>query len=41
LFQTATADRYYEKNGLDKTVAEFLANLINGSTPEHLGLLKQ
>jgi hypothetical protein len=41
LFQTATADRHYQKNGLDKTVAEFLAHLISSTTPEHLGLSKQ
>jgi hypothetical protein len=41
LFQTATDDRFYKQNGLDKTVAEFLRSLINGTTPEHLGLLKQ
>jgi len=41
LFQTATDDRFYKPNGLNKTVAEFLKGLLTSSTPEHLGLLKQ
>jgi hypothetical protein len=39
LFQTATADRFYEKNGLDKTVAEFLTNLLTGKL-ERIGSVK-
>ena len=41
LFQTATDDRFYKDNGLGKTVAAFLDNLIKSDKPEHLGLLKQ
>ena len=39
LFQTATADRYYEKNGLDKTVAEFVTTLLSGE-PERTGVIQ-
>jgi hypothetical protein len=39
LFQTATDDRYYKKNGLDKTVAEWLAGLISGKH-ERLGVIQ-
>mgnify|MGYP003428900781 FL=1 len=41
LFQTATDDRFYQQNGLGKSVADFVKSLIEGNTPEHLGLLKQ
>ncbi len=36
LFQTASADRFYQKNGLSKTPAEWLKNLLTGQE-EHLG----
>jgi Pectinacetylesterase len=39
LFQTATDDRFYQKNGLDKTVAEWLAGLISGKY-ERIGVIK-
>lgn len=39
LFQTATDDRYYQKNGLDKTVAQWLANLLSGKS-ERIGVIK-
>jgi hypothetical protein len=39
LFQTASGDRFYEKNGLDKTVAEWLTGLIAGA-PERIGVVK-
>jgi hypothetical protein len=39
LFQTATDDRYYQKNGLDKTVAEWLTGLLNGKS-ERIGVVK-
>ncbi|HET8937273.1 MAG TPA: pectin acetylesterase-family hydrolase [Polyangiales bacterium] len=31
LFQTASADRFYEKNGLNQTVAEWLTDLLAGN----------
>ncbi|HKU40557.1 MAG TPA: pectin acetylesterase-family hydrolase, partial [Polyangiales bacterium] len=39
LFQTATDDRFYQKNGLDKTVAEWFAGLVEGKH-ERLGVIK-
>jgi hypothetical protein len=30
IFQTASGDRFYEKNGLDLTVAEWLTELLKG-----------
>jgi hypothetical protein len=39
LFQTATDDRFYQMNGLDKTVAQWLATLLTGK-PERIGLVK-
>jgi hypothetical protein len=39
VFQTASGDRFYEKNGLDKTVAEWLTGLINGQS-ERMGVVK-
>ncbi|HET6333627.1 MAG TPA: pectin acetylesterase-family hydrolase [Polyangiales bacterium] len=39
LFQTATADRFYMKNGLDKTVAEWFAGLITGKG-ERIGVIQ-
>ena len=39
LFQTATDDRYYQKNGLDKTVAEWVATLLTGQS-ERIGVIK-
>ena len=39
LFQTATDDRFYQKNGLEKTVAEWFAGLIEGKS-ERLGVIK-
>jgi hypothetical protein len=39
LFQTATDDRFYQKNGLDKTVAEWFATLITGQ-PERIGVIQ-
>ena len=39
LFMTATDDRFYQKNGLDKTVAEWLATLLTGKS-ERLGVIK-
>jgi hypothetical protein len=39
LFQTATDDRFYQKNGLDKTVAEWFAGLITGKG-ERIGVIK-
>jgi hypothetical protein len=39
LFQTATDDRFYNTNGLDKTVAEWFAGLISGKW-ERIGVIK-
>jgi len=39
LFRTATDDRFYQKNGLDKTVAEWFAGLISGKH-ERIGVIK-
>jgi hypothetical protein len=39
LFRTATDDRYYQKNGLDKTVAEWLGGLISGKH-ERIGVIQ-
>jgi hypothetical protein len=39
LFQTDSDDRFYEKNGLDKTVAEWFATLITGQQ-ERLGVIQ-
>jgi hypothetical protein len=39
LFQTATDDRFYQKNGLDKTVAEWFNGLITGKH-ERIGVIK-
>jgi hypothetical protein len=39
LFQTATDDRFYKKNGLDKTVAEWFAGLISGKH-ERIGVIQ-
>jgi hypothetical protein len=39
LFQTASDDRFYQKNGLDKTVAEWFNGLITGKH-ERLGVIK-
>jgi hypothetical protein len=39
LFQTATDDRFYQKNGLDKTVAEWFGGLISGKH-ERIGVIK-
>jgi hypothetical protein len=36
-FETASGDRFYDKNGLDKTVAEWLATVLTGKM-ERLGL---
>ncbi len=36
LFQTASGDRFYQKNGLSKTVAEWLTTVLSGQE-EHLG----
>lgn len=39
LFETASGDRFYEKNGLEKTVAEWLTGLIAGNA-ERIGVVK-
>ena len=39
LFQTASGDRFYDKNGLDKTVAEWLTAMISGDA-ERIGIVK-
>jgi hypothetical protein len=39
LFQTATDDRFYQKNGLEKTVAEWFAGLISGKH-ERIGVIQ-
>jgi hypothetical protein len=39
LFQTSTDDRFYKKNGLDKTVAEWFAGMISGQH-ERIGVVK-
>jgi len=39
LFMTASGDRFYETNGLDKTPAQWLAGLLAG-TPERIGVVK-
>ena len=39
LFQTATDDRYYQMNGLEKTVAQWVATLLTGK-PERIGVIK-
>jgi hypothetical protein len=39
LFQTATDDRFYQKNGLDKTVADWFAGLLTGKG-ERIGVVK-
>jgi hypothetical protein len=39
LFQTASGDRFYDKNGLDKTVAEWLTDLISGDAVR-IGIVK-
>jgi hypothetical protein len=39
LFQTATDDRFYQKNGLEKTVAEWFGGMISGKH-ERLGVIK-
>jgi hypothetical protein len=39
LFQTASGDRFYDKNGLDKTVAEWLTDLVSGDAVR-IGVVK-
>ena len=39
LFQTATDDRFYQTNGLEKTVAEWFAGLVSGQH-ERIGVIK-
>lgn len=39
VFQTATADRFYQKNGLEKSVAEWFAGMITGKV-ERVGVIK-
>jgi len=39
VFQTASADRFYLKNGLEKTVAEWLSSLLQGKG-ERIGAVK-
>jgi Pectinacetylesterase len=39
LFQTDSGDRFYEKNGLDLSVAEWLSHLLSGM-PERIGIVK-
>ena len=39
LFQTASGDRFYQKNGLDQTVAEWLTDLLAGKSTR-IGVVK-
>jgi hypothetical protein len=39
VFQTATDDRFYQKNGLEKSVAEWFATLMTGQA-ERIGVIK-
>jgi hypothetical protein len=39
LFQTATADRFYQTNGLQKTVAQWVTTLLTG-VPERVGVIQ-
>jgi len=39
LFRTTSGDRYFQKNGLDRTVAEWLSSLLSGKV-ERIGVVK-
>ena len=39
LFQTATDDRYYQMNGLEKTVAQWVGTMLTGQS-ERIGVFE-
>jgi hypothetical protein len=39
LFQTASGDRFYERNGLNQSVAEWLTDLLAGK-PTRIGSIQ-